>query len=120
VTQSNEIKLENTTFKTIRFSSLRICVHPCSSVVNLPKSQKNRYNNNHATRTQHPRFIYVYLQFQFFYIYSLAGDYKLILTGYSQVSPIFRAGRLYHDRATRNIHAPVAPSDDGNDYKKCK
>ena len=33
-------------------------------------------------------------------ISSLAGYYKLILTGYSQVSPKFRAGRLYHDRAT--------------------
>ncbi|NOR49310.1 MAG: hypothetical protein GQ533_14915 [Methanosarcinaceae archaeon] len=49
----------------------------------------------------------------------LSGDYKLILTGYSQVSPKFRAGRLYHDQATPNIHAPAAPSDDGHDCKKC-
>ena len=50
----------------------------------------------------------------------LSRDYKLILTGYSQVSPKFRAGRLYHDQATRNIHAPAAPFDDGHNYKKRK
>ncbi|MHA1482659.1 MAG: hypothetical protein ACTSQA_04380, partial [Candidatus Heimdallarchaeaceae archaeon] len=59
--------------------------------------------------------ICVHLPFQFSYISNLAGDYKLILAGYSQVSLKYRAGRLYHDRAKRNIHASAAPSDDGND-----
>lgn len=44
----------------------------------------------------------------------LSGDYKLILTGYSQVNPKFRAYRLRHDRFTSDIDAPVASSDDGH------